>query len=989
MNVSLFAQEFAKVFEDDACRKEMALWYVDIHGFRSINPKYGYSKGNMVLRMLADSLKEYLCGDLPIARLGGDRFVFVTCGKAFPEAAELLQRAGESLNRAVREAGIKSRITLVGGVYYLRGGDIERRDFKRALDYASIAHRNAQNDSTGALVEFTDEDLERDMRRIIIEQSIDQALDEGQIEVWYQPQVDYVFGEIVGAEALARWNHPDLGWISPGEFIEVLEDCGRIHDLDRYVWEEACKNAGKWRAFADGKPVPISVNVSRTEMLEPGLLEHFQDLKAKYRLPQGSLHLEVTESAFVEERERLQSIVSDMRARGLIVEMDDFGSGLSSLNMLKDVPVDAVKLDMGFVHAGGEKGRGGIVLGSIIRMLQGLDTPIIAEGVETHEQAEMLKSMGCHLMQGFHFARPMPLHEFENFVASNTTVENADRRRRKESGLEQLMEFDKNASFLFNKAIGGTVFFFIDGEITESILVNDKFYEECGLDRMQFGDSRVSPIDEVDESSRASLWRAAAEAREMGGAFCAAQVRLSGRWIDGVMRYLGESTRGDVFSLNIVRSGEAAERSGATRQTMQDFEWNLSMLNNIAPSGFVKCAASGALEIDYVTPHLIRASGLSHDDFLRRFHNSFLKMVVPSDRVSFMEQVRDAAATGSIIECDLKIYRGYNSQVTANVVGRVNEGSNGERALYLALLLKGHIESGEEVEEDLYFDRVIPFDYDIRTDELIIHAKLPDQDVKVIKVEHWLDKLEDLPDNIAPESAAKVLATVNDLRHHPVSGFTDLKCNLRGGLELRWYHVNYSCDSDENGNATVLHGFAHDANDEMGSAKWWRHQAEIDQLTGLLNRSAAKDKIDLAVRSTGGGAMFMIDLDGFKRVNDTLGHLVGDALLRDVAENLKQHFREGDVLGRYGGDEFVAFMPFSPELTGSAQLAERRANEIIATVAEIEIPDGTHVGCSVGIALCRSGRPSFHEILEVADNAMYASKEAGKGRCTLWELETE
>ena len=316
---------------------------------------------------------------------------------------------------------------------------------------------------------FTEEDLERDTRRIVIEQSIDEALATGQIEVWYQPQVDYMYGEIIGAEALARWNHPELGWISPVEFIPVLENCGKVHDLDLYIWEEACRNAGRWRAASDGNPVPISVNVSRAEMFETGLLEHFKKLQRKYGLPDGSLHLEVTESAFVEEADRLYGIIEAMRDNDMVVEMDDFGSGLSSLNMLKNVPVDVVKLDMGFVRDGVNEERGGVVLSSIIRMLQGLDTPIIAEGVETLEQAEMLKNMGCHLMQGYHFSRPMPLEEFEDFVASNTSVDDAERRKRKDSRLEDLMSFDKESSYLFNEAIGGTMFFFTHDGGSESI----------------------------------------------------------------------------------------------------------------------------------------------------------------------------------------------------------------------------------------------------------------------------------------------------------------------------------------------------------------------------------------------------------------------------------------------------------------------------------------------------------------------------------------
>ena len=983
LNLFGFGEKFDVLCEERPERA--ALWYIDIRMFRSINPKYGFLAGNMVLTTVADSIKKHLSGDLPVTRLGGDRFAFISEGLDFDAADERFHELVEEVNGIIAKNGVTNRISLMGGIYYLRDNDYERHDYKQALDYVSIAHRNAQGNSHSTLVLFADEDLERDTRRIVIEQSIDQALAEGQIEVWYQPQVDYAYGEIVGAEALARWNHPDLGWISPSEFIPVLENCRKVHDLDLFVWEEACRSAGRWRSMSDGKPVPISVNVSRAEMFEPGLMNHFKELQRKYDLPDGCLHLEVTESAFVEEADRLYRVIEKMRDNDMVIEMDDFGSGLSSLNMLKDVPVDVVKLDMGFVRSGVNGERGGVVLGSVIRMLQGLDTPIIAEGVETLEQAEMLKNMGCHLMQGFHFSHPMPLQEFEGFINTNTTSEKADRRERAESHLEDLLSFDEDSSFLFNEAIGGTMFFFVRDNKSESILVNDKFYEECGLNRLAFGNRKIDPIKEIDEESRATLWRASAEAREFGSAMCIGKVKMTGRWFEGCMRYLGDSTRGMIFALNICRSGESVESSGLANQASQDFGWAMEMLGKIAPNGFVKCRLDENLTIEFASPELIADVGLNYDEFSQRFHNSLIEFVAVPDRAKVTGVVQAAIRTGDIVDCDVRVYHGLGGQLRASLTGRIASDITGNRFLYLLLVIKGEADDEPKEGEEILFDRVIPFDYHLGDDRLVIHATLPDGSVQDVEVENWLDKLDSLPDNIDPASAAKVLATVRDLSQHPLSGFTDLKCNLRGGEGLRWYHINYSCDTDGQGNTTVVRGFAQDANDEMGSAKWWRRQAEIDQLTGLLNRNAVEQKINLLMRRHGGGMMFMIDLDGFKRVNDELGHIVGDDLLREVGAALSEKFREGDALGRYGGDEFVALMPL-PAVGDVHELARRRAEDIIDAIKRIEIPDGTHAACSVGVAIALNRESSFYELLEVADQALYDSKTAGKTTVTLQDM---
>lgn len=984
-NMPAFARAFAMQVIP-AHMKYTALWYIDIRNFRSINPKYGFMQGNMVLKVVADSIRELVAHEYPIARLGADRFIFISTGLDFDAAQETFGVLVDHVNAAASANGVKSHLSLTGGLYYLREVDFQSGSHNHALDYASIAHRNARRETHSSLLMFTQEDLERDTRRITIEQSIDKALLEGQIEVWYQPQIDYTYGEVIGAEALARWNHPELGWISPAEFIPVLENCGKVHELDLYVWEEACRNAGRWRSVSDGNPVPISVNVSRTEMFEEGLMEHFLELQRKYNLPQGSLHLEVTESAFVEEAERLYAVIEEMRAHNMLVEMDDFGSGLSSLNMLKDVPVDVVKLDMGFMRSAVNEDRGGVVLGSVIRMLQGLDTPIIAEGVETLEQAEMLKNMGCHLMQGFHFSRPMPLEEFESYIASNNTVESSLKRTRKSSHLDELTSFDPASSYLFNHVMGATMFFFAGDGTSESILVNDEFYEACGLERSVFGNAKINPIQEIDPDSRETLWRAAAEARERGAALCRGKVRLTKRWIDCVMRYLGGSARGEVFSLSIYRWGSLdGDEGNELVQSEHDGAWAFSLLDKIMPSGFVKCLVDDDLTIDYASPKLIANSGLTQEEFMRRCHNSFAECIASPDRPNAMASIHEAARDGGLIELSFDLHYGFGGTRPAQLYGRVERSSDGPAFMYAIILMRDPSESARTNGAEQRRDRIIPFDYDLGNDRLTVHDVKPDGTEQLIVYDNWLEQLDQLPDNISPASAAKVFATMRDLRHHPTSGFTDLKCSLFGNSAPRWFHINYTCDSDEDGNATIVHGYAQDANDQMGSAKWWRRQAEIDHLTGLLNRNAVEQDINLAMRTQGVGMMFMIDLDSFKNVNDDLGHLAGDSLLRDVANTLSEHFREGDVLGRYGGDEFVAFMPVAGG--DPRQIAERRCNEIISSIADIEITDKSNAGCSVGVAISHNREATFYDLLEVADQAMYQSKLRGKGTYTLLEMD--
>ena len=975
-----FGRAYAQVVQSGRY-ESLALWYMDIRNFRTVNPQFGFMRGNVVLKVLAEAIREKLANGLPVARLGADRFVCLTSGLTYDMAEQRCAELVALVNERIAEMGINHTISLAVGIYHLREEDLKNPNHQKPMDYVGIAHRNAHEDPRSLLVPFTDDDLELDMRRIAIEQSIDEALIDGQIQVWYQPQIDYTYGEVIGAEALARWNHPELGWISPAEFIPVLENCGKIHDLDLFVWEEACRSASQWRNMADGKPVPISVNVSRAEMFESGLMEHFLALQKKYDLPKGSLHLEVTESAFVDEADRLYSVIERMRAHEMMVEMDDLGSGLSSLNMLKDVPVDVVKLDMGFMRSAVNEDRGGVVLGAVIRMLQGLDTPIIAEGVETLEQAEMLKNMGCHLMQGFHFSRPMPLNEFEGFIESNRAVDKTTKRERVQSHLEELMSIDASSSYLFNNAVGGLIYFFAGEGTSESILVNDEFYKECGLDRHVFGHKKINPIAEVDVKSRTTMWRAAAEAREFGSAMCTAKVRLTGRIIDSVLRFIGPSTRGDIYSLNIIRSRAADSVRDLNTQATQDLKWNIELLNKIVPNGFIKCAANDDMPFAYLSPSLVPASGLTESEFTRRFHNSFAETVAVESRHDLAEAINESRYTGNVFDCDIDLYYGFGNQTrAAHVIGRVESDGDDVPWIYALVLFTGDISNEKDMKQSAETN-VIDFAYDMKADRLTIHAPMPDGTMRNIVYGNWIARIDQLPEYITPASASKILSTISDVRQHPNPGFTDIKCNLRGGNELRWFHVNYTCDMDEQGLTTVIRGYAQDANDQMGSARWWRRQAEMDQLTGLLNRNAVEQEMNLAMRTQGAGMMFMIDLDGFKRVNDELGHLAGDALLRDVAAALASNFRDNDVLGRYGGDEFVAFVPVSGDF--AINIATKRSQSIIDSISKITASDGTHAACSVGVAISHDRTATFYDLLEVADEAMYQSKEAGKGVYTI------
>ena len=394
------------------------LSYNNISNFKYINDSLGRSAGDELLRFWAEKSKENLSDVEAIGRLYADRFLVL---RRIEEEKQM--RVDEvnvlgPVRNYFLDRGKGNQVQICSGVYALTPVDYQQIDVDRMLDYARVAEKRLRESQKEGLEFYNPEQWEKGRRSAEIIGHLSTAVSSGEIQVWYQPQVDFGTRKIVGAEALCRWNHAVLGWISPAEFIPALEEAGLIFDLDCFVWEKVCQDLQRWNQ--EGEHRSVSVNLSRSDLVKdrniPGL---FYDLIRKYELAADQLRIEITETAFVDNPDLLIQTTVDLREYGFLVEMDDFGSGYSSLHMLKEVPVDRIKLDLHFLSGKGELERGRIIVSHMIQMVKSLGMSLIAEGVENEKQAEFLQSRGCSEMQGFYFHKPMPVEEFEQICKGN------------------------------------------------------------------------------------------------------------------------------------------------------------------------------------------------------------------------------------------------------------------------------------------------------------------------------------------------------------------------------------------------------------------------------------------------------------------------------------------------------------------------------------------------------------------------------------------
>ena len=261
-------------------------------------------------------------------------------------------------------------------------------------------------------IAYYDEALRAEiLREQELVRDFEKALEEGQIKMYLQPQMS-ADGKLLGTEALVRWEHPEKGAIHPGEFIPVFEKNGLVSDIDRYIWEQACKQLKSWKERGR-EDIYISVNISPRDFHFLNVYQTFTELVECYEIAPKNLKLEITETAIVMDFDRQMELITRLRRNGFIVEMDDFGSGYSSLNMLKDLHVDILKIDMAFLEKAKDEERSKKILQMIISLSKQLGMPVITEGVESEEQVTFLTAVGCDMFQGYYFAKPMPVDKFE------------------------------------------------------------------------------------------------------------------------------------------------------------------------------------------------------------------------------------------------------------------------------------------------------------------------------------------------------------------------------------------------------------------------------------------------------------------------------------------------------------------------------------------------------------------------------------------------
>lgn len=645
-NKSTFINKTKELLKNNPDTKYV-LTVLNFDRFKVFNDMFGFDSGDKVLEKIGSYMNKIFTEKSIVGHIYADHFVFCT-----PESyltPEILDYHSENF---VKKLHPNFDFIVRFGIYKIKSVN---EDISLACDRAELALNTIKQSFTDRYVYYDDSMIQNLKQEQELITDMVAGIQNREFKVYLQPQYDYTTESLVGAEALVRWQHPKKGLISPALFIPVFERNGFITQLDEYVWEEACRLMREW--IDKGlNPVPVSVNISRRDIYTLDLKSIFDSLLKKYNLTSRNLRLEITESSYMDNPEQLIQVVEDLRKQGFCMEMDDFGSGYSSLNTLKEVPVDILKLDMKFIAAGTSKSdnpeedaKGGSILSSVVRMANWLHIPVIAEGIESKEQADYLKSIGCFHMQGYYFAKPMPSDQYETLLTElpPANLDAIDSNEINEAA--KFLDASTQATLIFNSFVGGAAIIEWTGENIEVLRLNDQYLEEIGTSMDAYASAMKNFVASIDENSRSVFMTTLSTVtRSSKPAFCEVLLKPVNDmdlpfWVRIHLRHLGKTITSNIYYMSV----ENIDFRMQLLQLNTNLSEQLSNIMETVPCGIVNMNySSNRFNISYINETAARLLGYTVNDFRNYVEDNPFIICHPEDRHDVMRKITDSINTG-------------------------------------------------------------------------------------------------------------------------------------------------------------------------------------------------------------------------------------------------------------------------------------------------------------------------------------------------------
>ena len=999
-------------------------WYIvsiDINNFKYINDAYGYPVGDETLVYIADAIGSLLNEGEISCRVGGDEFAILLARR---DLADLDRFFGEFRSK-VKEAPICIRhkyfLKFNAGVYIVQPQN--RIPVAAMYDRAKLAYGSVQQKNGVDYYIFDEELRENILREKQIEQDMYAALENGEFEIYLQPKWDIQNGDtIVGAETLVRWNSPTRGMLYPSDFMPVLEKSGFIVEVDRYIFELVCSY---FRNRLDSMlpVIPLSVNISEQDIKQPDFVDYYVSTKDRYKIPDGLLQLEFTESIVYEDIRSISLMIRKLQENGFVCSIDDFGKGNSSLNAIMDLPVNDLKLDMVFFRENNLHERTEAVLKSIISMAKALGMKTVAEGVESKNQVEFLRRVGCDEIQGYIFAKPMParlMDDYINSIPKRRILENTDR---KPAAVRSQILRDPHSDERFFAALE-----FVDAVVTEIDLDMDVYHVigDHSLNAMvkqrngYYDQSLRRNAAERIHPSDQEMYLRLFSVMGIKSAFYRGEKRISHRfraldsrnreyiWFEMTVLKLesGERNRAICFLRNVHFRKWMEENGGEDRVRLANtvlnlyshvYEFDLDALSYRKLALKNGQYENGGQYGDLINQISRLTAEHQRHDFAEFFSPGNLRRLLSGNGLKTVQ-----AEYKLLIRNE---YRWHSMTIAA-------EKNSPNRLLALCFIQDIHDSKNEILERSTKYGRfkdmimssiknIVEINLqkdtysDIgndATDAIADSGHLYDSQIALFRGNgRYSEAFEQVVRNcIHPDDRQHIErrfskdALMETLFKAGQSEITD-RCRIirkDGGYD--WFRIFAMPENPGTDKSTVYlyYKSVEDISYENGSDTG---EGERESLTGLYNRQAFEQIAGSILDSRTNGhlhALLLVEVDCLNEIIAKYGHMAGDEVLRSMAALLNGCFRSEDVIGRIDSSRFAVFMRNVISTESAKMKADQIRRSFRGPMSREPIND--IVTCSVGVAVSGRDASEYKQLFGNARQALARAKAEGKGRVRLY-----
>ncbi len=617
-------------------RGEWCLIAIDIEHFKLFQDWNGQAAGDQLLASYGEALNRAAAAVGGLAGYRGqDDFCLMV-----PFDRPRIDALYEELRQAIAKRNNSVGFSPIFGICKIDGSDAQIGEL---FNRAALAAEELKGDFRKRIQLYSTEIHQKQANEFRLLSDFQRSLESGEICFFLQPQCRVSTGRVVGAESLARWRRPDGSWISPAVFVPILEKHGIITNLDQFIWEAVCR----WlRGMFDKgiQPVPVSVNLSPLDIFTIDVPAFLCGLMEKYHLPHEYLKIEITESAYAKDTAAVRRTMQKLRELGFLVLMDDFGSGYSSLNMLRTLNVDVIKLDAQFLHISSNEERKGVsILESIINMTKTLGAPIIVEGVETRAQVNFLRDLGCRYMQGYYFYRPMPPEAFEGLIRDGNHSDHSGFvfKANQEMHIREFMDSSIYSDAMLNNVLGPVCFYSWRGDDIDILRYNQQFYMMLNM-QVEEVNRRLHHIQNyfypADLPGFYQMLSAAMEDRINGawGVFRVFKPNDTLVWLSVRVYYMDEDANGKKFY--------------ASCQDITELQY----VNHDLPGAYYRCAADDTFEFLYISDNFLQLVDYTREEIRDQFDNRLTGLMHPDDVPGL---IREAKAFASGKSSEFSPYR--------------------------------------------------------------------------------------------------------------------------------------------------------------------------------------------------------------------------------------------------------------------------------------------------------------------------------------------